>query len=194
MSNLSLATVIVARANFVGDPTENQRGSSVGGGRTRGAYLLRGDQALFDAEGAQGPLVCSAFIDARGHKTEGWLPSSAIKPVVAPPHWEGKWRRDEAAEIEITRSKTSGLELSGEATHGAGGATHVGELEATLDSHLSAQAFSLDAMSGEQRSYDKAGESDYAVRLRQFGPYIFVVDNGRCGGADVSFTGMYARR
>ena len=61
-----------------------------------------------------------------------------------------------------------------------------------IDTARDTQAFALN--SEEQILLEKAGKYDCAVRLRQLGPYLFAVDNQNCGGANVSFTGLYRRR
>jgi hypothetical protein len=61
-----------------------------------------------------------------------------------------------------------------------------------IDTAPETQAFALDA--DGQILFEKAGTYDCAVRLKQLGPYLFARDNQSCGGANVSFTGLYRRR
>jgi hypothetical protein len=61
-----------------------------------------------------------------------------------------------------------------------------------IDTAHETLAFAINA--DGQILFEKAGRYDCAVRLRQLGPYLFAADNQYCGGANVSFTGLYRRR
>jgi hypothetical protein len=41
--------------------------------------------------------------------------------------------------------------------------------------------------------YDQGEEVDCRVRMRRLGSFLLVEDNRRCGGINVSFSGIYQR-
>ena len=135
---------------------------------------------------ASPPLIDGA------RETNGWLPAARVPPAASAPNWIGRWRRNTSAEIDITPKSGGKAEVSGSATWGSGAATHDGGISALIDTAPETQAFALDA--DGQILFEKAGTYDCAVRLKQLGPYLFARDNQSCGGANVSFTGLYRRR
>jgi hypothetical protein len=89
-------------------------------------------------------------------------------------------------------ASSDAAEVSGSATYGVGAATHEGDIDGTIDPRQTVQSFALDG--DKQVAYDKAGQYDCAVTLRQLGAFLFVSDNNNCGGANVSFSGLYTKR
>lgn len=172
----------------------------------RKGFVVPGDVVLAPAKPA--PILCTSYI-APGAKavkgvfteTSGYLPSSVLKevPVGAPKleEWAGKWSR--SAEAEITMSTVPGgkLKVVGQATFGAldagrvkRGAVNMGELEGERvpKGNMLALGEGYDGSKpfGDDRSECRA-------KLRLFGRYLVVEDNGGCGGLNVSFTGVYVR-
>ena len=156
------------------------------------AFLLPGDAVVFDSGLTSAGLSCVTFVDRKGQETSGWLPTARIALTASAPNWIGRWKRNTSAEIDITPKSSGKAEVNGSATWGSGAATHDGGISAVIDTARDTQAFALN--SEEQILFEKAGKYDCAVRLRQLGPYLFAVDNQNCGGANVSFTGLYRRR
>ena len=108
----------------------------------------------------------------------------------------GDWNAPEKS-IVIRRDANSGvLSVKGSATFGAQdpdrvkrGAVNTGEFEAMAKPNGSSLAFTVGAR--ETLPYDKTIDADCSVRLRLLESFVLVLDNGRCGGLNVSFSGAY---
>ncbi len=193
LSSLSLGRVSPGgRANFVLNALDRKGCPSAGPECRSSAFLLPGDAVVFDSGFAKGGLICVTFIDRQGQETSGWLPAARVSPAASAPNWIGRWKRNASAEIDIARKPGGKAEVSGSATWGSGAATHDGGVSAVIDTAHDTQAFASNAEG--QIPFEKAGQYDCAVRLKQLGPYLFAADNQSCGGANVSFTGLYRRR
>ena len=163
------------------------------------AYLLPGNVVLTGE--AHDGYVCASFINSKGATTDGWLPAARLTSIPTnaadDAAWIGNWQRVEAS-IKITRSKDgSGLAAEGEATWGAGdkgrvarGAVNMGEFAGKLRRAGDIALVADDDIA----SFETAPNDRCVVRLRAAGPYMLVEDNRTCGGMNVSFTGLYARR
>ena len=150
-----------------------------------------------------GPFVCAIFKSQTGTETRGWLPRAALElaaPEAAPaPKWAGKWRRDRGAEI-VLKSDGDEVKVSGTAIWGASdpervkrGAVHEGELDDSGKPRGQVLAIGYDPdRSGFPPARDAASDG-CAAQLQLFDRYLMVKDNGKCGGANVSFTGHYVR-
>jgi hypothetical protein len=149
------------------------------------AYLAPGDLVVLGAK--YGDYVCVDYAKAKGGRG-GWLPASAIEPVAAatdPAAWAGKWKRVEA-EIRIAQNG-DGLKAEGDATWGAldphragHGGVNVGDFSGTLN-----------LKDGQATFRDEDGFC--SLRMTRAGDFLFVRDNLKCGGFNVSFSGMYRR-
>ena len=73
--------------------------------------------------------------------------------------------------------------IKGEATWGSGAGTHTGELD--YDAKPSAD---------KMKFGDGTDELDCQVTMQFVGKHLVVGDNLHCGGANVSFSGVYQRR
>ena len=162
------------------------------------AYLLPGNVVLTAPEVRNG-YVCASFINTRGVATNGWLPAAALTAVVTnaadDAAYLGTWQRVEAS-IKITRAP-GGLTAQGEATWGAGdkrrvatGAVNMGDFAGKLRRTGDIALVADDDIA----SFEAAPKDRCVVRLRAAGPYLLVEDNRACGGMNVSFSGLYARR
>jgi len=198
---LARVTATEPRINFIANPgerTPNCRPSAENWCRLK-AFLVPGDEVL--AIGRDGPYVCATFKSPEGVETSGWLPRAALTTVAPKPisaqAWDGKWRRDGEAEI-VLKSHGDEVEVSGQATWGSGdperarkGAVNTGELEGSGKPRDQVLAVGYNP--------DRSGfppsqvAPDCAARLRLFGRYLAVEDNGACGGLNVSFSGIYVR-
>lgn len=162
------------------------------------AYLVAGDVVLTLPTSIK-DFVCSSYVNSKGRETSGWLPAAALEAMSAPPvagtvSWLGTWHRTEAV-IKIKPAKNSALEFDGSATWGAAdagrvarGAVNTGD----FDGIAKPQGDMLLIAGAGVASFEKAGTC--AVRMRRLGPYLLVEDNNACGGANVSFSGIYVRR
>ncbi len=156
------------------------------------AYLVAGDLVALGAK--RGAFVCVDFDQGQGDRGQGdragWLPSQAIDPAplaTDPAQWLGDWKRVEA-DISIAQAR-DGLFARGEATFGARdpekikrGAVHTGAFVGPLT-----------LKDGKATLLDSSDVSACALRLARAGDFLFVRDNGNCGGLNVSFSGVFLR-
>ena len=184
------------RTDFLRDGDEAAGCPGAAASCRSGAYVVAGDAVLL-APGEADGYVCAAFARA-GTETTGWLPAAAVVPdAAAPGDWAGRWVAEESR-IRITTA-VGGLKVSGEATWGTGdpdrvrrGGVHIGEVEGTAMPHDGVLAFTV----GDDGTlpYEAGDETSCRIRMLRRGPYLVVHDNMGCGGANVSFTGLYRRR
>jgi hypothetical protein len=167
------------------------------------AYLVPGDEVVIS--GSSGDFVCASYANRSGVVTDGWLPRAAIslmreKAVPLPGGWTGEWKSGPEQSIVIEAGGDQGkLKIKGDATWGASdpgrvarGAVNIGE----LDGEAAVRGASLSFGMGENGPlpYEEADEYDCRVQMRRLGPYLLVKDNNRCGGHNVTFTGVYRRQ
>lgn len=169
LSTLALGRVTGAgRANFAANAADHKGCPSDAPECRRPAFLLPGDAVVYDHDATLDGFTCVTFIDKKGAESSGWLRASRITPASATLDWAGRWRRGANAEINIAPKPGGKAEIHGAATWGVGAATHDGEISAIIDPGQPLQSF---ANSGdEQIPFEKAGEYDCAVRLKQLGP------------------------
>ncbi|MCA1952802.1 MAG: hypothetical protein LDL22_07155 [Hyphomicrobiales bacterium] len=172
----------------------------------RKAFVVPGDRVLVGVPA--GDYVCASYIspDARRLKgqfaeTHGLLPLKALLPVrpTEDDAWIGIWQRSSEAEIKISRAALGRLAVKGEATFGAldagrraRGAVNSGELEGEALPVGGGLAIGWQYV--DPIAPFPEGAPDCRARLRLFGYYLVVEDNMQCGGANVTFTGIYVRR
>jgi len=166
------------------------------------AFLVPGDEVLVNVT-EQGPYVCATFKTQNGILTRGLLPRAALQvasPEQAPAQqWEGKWRRDSEAEILI-KSHGDEVEISGTATWGGRdpqrvkrGAINTGELTGSGKPRGQVLAIGYDPDRSVFPPSEHEAPDICAAQLELHGRYLMVEDNGRCGGLNVSFSGLYVR-
>jgi hypothetical protein len=166
------------------------------------AFLVPGDEVLVNVT-EQGPYVCATFKTQNGILTRGLLPRATLQvasPEQAPAQqWEGKWRRDSEAEIVI-KSRGDEVEISGTATWGGSdpqrvkrGAINTGELNGSGKPRGQVLAIGYDPDRSAFPPSEHEAPDICAAQLELHGRYLMVEDNGRCGGLNVSFTGLYVR-
>ena len=190
------------RVFFVGDADVAPGCPREAAGCRGKAFVVPGDAVLLGVD-VQDGFVCATFSNARGVATTGRLPLSALVedsavPGAAPADWTGRWAAEEGS-ISITAAAGGLLKVKGDATWGAGdpdrvrrGGVHTGELDATAAPSQGVLAFTM----GDDATwpYEKGDGTYCRVRMLRRGPYLVAKDNGQCGGANVSFTGLYRRR
>lgn len=179
----SLARVNVDRRVYFHRDTQ---GCPVAGeGCITGRYLIAGDEVIV-SKLRQG-FVCAYYPPS---DAAGWIRLDRIEFVAAeqapePQDWTGHWHGRGDNVLTITREGRARLRIEGLAFWPArqppeGYSVHVGELAGRLD-HLGARA-----------RYDDSNLCQ--VNFTLLGDYLLVGDNNRCGGANVSFTGVYTRQ
>lgn len=171
------------------------------------AYVVAGDRLI--VSGTVGDFVCAHFVAPRKRGKEtfdeivraGWLTSAdlAPEPAAKPPVWTGDWARVEAAIIIQAGRQPGMLAIKGDATFGSmdpdrvrRGAVNMGEIAADVRPVDGGLSFAM----GDKGAIPvkKAAETDCKVWMRRVGPWLLVEDNRQCGGANVSFSGLYARK
>jgi hypothetical protein len=132
--------------------------------------------------------VCVIAADGNGGNA-GWLPQYSIAPAtqpvdLTPPFaaWTGKWRY---FDDRIVLTQTGGrLSASGEAYWPGKNVmpANEGEFAGTA------------APSGNLLRITEEDPVNCAVDMVLAGPFLIVHDNQRCGGQNVSFSGIFVRR
>lgn len=149
-------------------------------------YIIPGDEVLVSR--TFGKFACSWFQPRKGTETVGWVESDRLawQEITRPPamrDWLGEWRAYDNV-IRITTSKAAGtLAIKGEAIWGSGARTHTGELD--YDAKPSAD---------KMKFGDGTDENDCQVTMQLVGNHLVVGDNLHCGGANVSFSGVYQKK
>jgi len=158
------------------------------------SYLVAGDLVLtgktLDA------FTCVSYQSPKAKKqiwTTGWLPSAAldpVKPMAAPKtsDWLGTWSHP-GGDIEIKQVAGGKLNVAGEMVMPTAQDAHTGEIEAKVMPGKETIAFVDDGSA----PFDQEG-GGCRVRMQRVGPWLMVEDNSGCGGAGVTFTGLYRRQ
>ena len=149
-------------------------------------YVIPGDEVIVSR--TSGKFACSWFQPRKGNETVGWIETESLawrenmrRPEMR--DWLGEWRAD-GNSIRISKSKEAGqLAIKGEAIWGSGSRAHSGELD-------------YDAKpSGDRMKFgDGTDDLDCQVTMQFVGKLLVVGDNLHCGGANVSFSGVYQRK
>ena len=151
------------------------------------AYLVPGDRMVISR--SFGNFGCAWFSPAKGSPTVGWVKLANLKfsnrvlktPLTA---WLGEWRFAEN-HIKFTHNKLAGfLNVSGDALwRGQGDNVHVGELDDRVQPV------------GNMLKVGESETDEFACKatMRLIGEFLVVADNMRCGGFNVSFSGVYRR-
>jgi len=173
------------RVYFYGDEREDCPG---GKDCRLKSYVIAGDEVIVSR--TFGDYACGWFQPVKGAETVGWIKSENLEilepnrnPSVG--NWLGEWRFYDNS-VEITTSKTRGsFVVTGNATwKGLGDNVHVGELDESVK---------------PVENLLKLGENDneeYACKVSMWllGKYLVVSDNLRCGGLNVTFSGVYQKK
>lgn len=158
------------------------------------SYLETGDLVLVGK--TQGDFTCVSY-QSRLTKiqTRGWLPNSALSSVAPMPSpgnsdWLGMWDHPHGS-IEIRRGGIGGrLRVEGIMVVPTARDVHTGAIDAQVAPGNDAIAFLNDGW----LPFETKCDSGCRVRMQRIGPWLLVEDNGDCGGAGVSFTGLYRRK
>ncbi len=170
---------------FYGDERED----CPGGKNCRlNSYLVPGDEIIVSR--SLDGFACAWFQPKKGAETVGWINIDKLEWLAtnenpAAEEWLGEWRFYDNS-VLITKSKTADFfDISGNAFwKGFGDNIHVGELD-----HR-AKPLGNKLKLGE----NDTGEFDCKVSMRLVGKYLIAADNLNCGGANVTFSGVYRRR
>lgn len=167
------------------------------------AYVVAGDVLV--ASEVRGNFTSVTFVTPNGRTRSGWLESAGLIRIAEGKNWQGVWKAWES-EIKLVPGRIRGtLHVEGSATWGghdpervARGGVHVGEFGVDVRANGDRIAFSVDESAGAGAlapPFGDAPEERYRcrVQLRLLGPYLLAHDNNACGGANVTFTGVYRR-
>ncbi len=162
------------------------------------AYLVTGDLVLVGR--ARGAFTCVSYQTRQRSKklpgwTRGWLPSAALTPVApmaapGPSDWLGAWDQRYAG-IEIKAGGLGGrLKIEGIAAYPTAQDYHTGAIDAEVRPGTDSIVFLNDGW----MPFETQCDTGCRVRMHRIGDLLLVEDNGDCGGAGVTFTGLYHRK
>ena len=185
-SDFRIGTVTGAKTNRVYFYRDDSDDCPAGKNCSRKAYVVGGDKLLVSR--SYKGFACSWYVAPNGRETVGWIPERSIKisqPNARPPlsKWLGSWKYSDS-EISFTDNKLAAfLNITGDAFwKGLGDNIHVGE----LDGRSAPEGNLLEYSEGDD-------EYDCRVTMRLIGDYLVVADNLKCGGVNVTFSGVYRR-
>ncbi len=189
-----LATVKTARSTFYD-----------GDGHKTGSYVVRGNQLVTGER--DGDYICATYQSRSGTSAAGWIKWSdvAVMPSKAmlAKDWLGKWTAGEWNNISFKKgSKPDWLSVAGSAFWDPRGNKRAGD-EAMYSGGFDGAAPVIDNTVGFTQTDDqqfqpfdeKAKDSiKCAARFRILSPrYLVAEDSGNCGGAHISFLGLYVK-
>lgn len=154
----------------------------------RKSYLIPNDEVIVSR--TFGNWACGWFQPRKGSETVGWITvdklefvNSNEKPETK--DWIGEWNYYDNS-INIKPAKKAGFfDIKGNAFwKGLGDNIHIGELDST--SKPDGNVLKI----GE----DDKGEYACKVTMRLLGRYLIASDNLNCGGANVTFSGVYLKK
>lgn len=187
------------RVNFIKSPYDDDFKATAYPAATavcrKKSYLVMGDLVLVGK--TQGDFNCVVYqspLAKRQIWTRGWLPSAALTPVapMASPKtsdWIGTWYHP-GGSIEIKNGDGGKLHVEGEMIVPGARDVHTGEIQAQVMPEKDTIAFVDDG----SIPFEKTDEGGCRVRMQRIGPWLLVEDNDGCGGAGVTFTGLYRRK
>ena len=142
---------------------------------------------------SRGEFTCVSYHSPVSNKriwATGWLPGAALTPV-APMQspkttdWVGTWRQGQ----RYVGGGLVEIKLNG------GGKLHVdaGILVPTARDFHNGDFQGDATQEGDTLSFADSYDDGCRVRMQRIGPWLLIEDNGVCGGAGVTFTGLYRR-
>lgn len=168
---------------YTDDPASCPQGRAC---RTK-SYVVKGDTVV-TARKYKG-FVCSWFISEKGGVKVGWIRQDHIEfpnflSDGSAKAWSGEWSYA-ANTIKLSQTKdNSVLKVNGDAMwKGMGDNIHIGELDG-----IAPFAEGILKYSDGNNEYDCNVRMELAIEK-----YLIVTDNGNCGGANVTFSGIYRK-
>lgn len=166
-------------------------------GKPASAYLLPGDEVV--VMDSVGPKSCVAYESTKLEMTTGWIPTASLgpmaKPVVRPAGWRGTFIADSfGTQIRLKPLANGHISADGEAYWAM--SAQAAENGALHDGSMSGEGALKDGALHIDSSSDGA---PCRVDIRRLGrTYLVAKDNiveqdggPACGGANVTFTGLY---
>lgn len=170
---------------FIANGSDDPACPSLSPGCRRADGLATGDLVI--VTGHLGPFACATIVGPPPALREmhGWAPTAKLVRVNGGggARWAGAWRTSSDQNITIRKHGRDGLSLVGSATWGGDDPGRVSE------GLVNTGAFAARTMpSGHQLEFANGA---CAGRAWGLGPYLVVGDNNRCGGMNVTFSGIY---
>jgi hypothetical protein len=151
-------------------------------------YVIPGDKVLTSK--VHGAYTC-AFYPSRGGGTAGWVETARLRPLPVEPApraeaWIGQWSSEGNPVVTIRRSGEE-LGIDGEAywpspnppVEERPGGPNIGSIGGAF------------RVTGSRAEYDEGDGCQVSFTL--VGDLLIAGDNHRCGGMNVSFSGVYKR-
>lgn len=151
------------------------------------SYVVAGDKVITNRK--RGGFVCAWFAPLKGAPTVGWLNSSELDfPILLldarEQDWVGEWKYAENNIIFAATKQPGTLTVKGNAFwKGLGDNIHIGELDGAAK-----------YTDGKLEYSDGIGGYDCRVSMQLVTEsFLIVADNMNCGGANVTFSGVYRK-
>ena len=149
------------------------------------SYVIEGDEVLITRK--YGNFVCSWYEPKRGYETVGWLPAENLvivehKANPSLKEWLGIWRDGDQTLNIKPEGETGFLHVQGKA-YWPGLRTN----------YHTVHEGSVESRSRPQGNEVVLEQDICVVRLRLIGHLLIASDNLECGGANVSFRGVYQK-
>ena len=151
------------------------------------SYLIPNDEIIISR--TYGNFACGWFVPKKGSPTVGWIPADHLEFVNESNSdqtgWLGEWNFYDNSITISRRGNGDSFDIKGSAFwKGLGDNIHIGE---------------LDSSAAVKNGILKIGENEtdeYAckVTMRMVGRFLVVADNLNCGGANVTFSGVYQKK
>lgn len=143
------------------------------------SYLISGDTLIVSK--TYNNFVCGWFQPVKGSETVGWISLGSLK-IIKPDFnptmnkWLGSWRFYDNT-ITITTDSMGKVKIVGEAFwKGLGDNIHIGE---------------VNGVAKPQGNLLTIEEEICKIKMTLIGDYLIANDNSDCGGANVTFDGVY---
>lgn len=149
------------------------------------SYLVPGNEVIVSR--SLGDYSCVWYQPPAGYETVSWIPTDRLKFKEIRENtagFLGEWYFYENTIAVATSKKRGFLQVQGNAFwQGFGDNIHIGEIEEEV------------APKGRKILIGESDKGEYACRasLTLLGQYLIVADNLNCGGANVTFSGIYRR-
>lgn len=151
------------------------------------AYILNGDEVLVSKR--RGQWACVWFHGVKT-ATVGWLDAEKLLSKPLSPgkldDWSGDWNFYKSGFLKF-RKDGAALKVEGQAYwRGLNDNVHTGDISARITPQITAK---------NNVAQLKDGDDQYScmVNFSLLGDYLVVADNKNCGGANVSFDGVYRK-
>lgn len=186
------------RVNFIKSPYDDDFSAATCPAATaaclKKSYLVTDDLVLVGK--TRSDFTCVSYQSPMAKKQtwiRGWLPRAAltsVAPMPSPrtPDWLGSWTHP-GGHIEIKNGGSGKLHVEGKMVVPGAQDVHTGVIGADATPRRGILAFVHDG----SIPFDKTDAGECRVRMQRVGPWLMVEDNDGCGGAGVTFTGLYRR-